>query len=74
MNNDKTRETHTFKLHDGTENWTSKEARERTIAMVNEYRKKKKQQWWSSFWSTVLAVALIGVCLYIFFFAWPTIE
>ena len=42
--------------------------------MVNEYRKKKKQQWWSSFWSTVLAIALIGVCLYIFFFAWPTIE
>ena len=41
MNNDKTRETHTFKLHDGTENWTSKEARERTIAMVNEYRKRK---------------------------------
>jgi len=52
----------------------SKESRERTIAMVNEYRKKKKQQWWSSFWSTVLAIALIGVCLYIFFFAWPTIE
>ena len=52
----------------------SREARERTIKMVNEYRKKKRQEFWSGFWNIVLGTSLILICLYIFFFQWPTIE
>jgi cytochrome bd-type quinol oxidase subunit 2 len=49
-------------------------SQERVIKEVNEYRKKKKQQQWSQAWNVILATSLLLVCLYIFFFAWPTVE
>lgn len=45
----------------------------RVIELVNEYRIKKRRQMWSGIWSAFLGLSLICICLYIFFFAWPTV-
>lgn len=47
---------------------------ERIDELIQNYRKNQRQKFWSAVWSGVLGLALIGICLYIFFFAWPTIE
>ena len=49
-------------------------SKERIDEFIQDYRKSEKKKFWSGVTSGLLGLALIGVCLYIFFFAWPTIK
>jgi|TARA_B100001094_G_C17406098_1_gene427922 hypothetical protein len=49
-------------------------SQERVEKMVNEYRRNQKRKQISTITSALLALALLGICLWIFFYAMPTFE
>jgi hypothetical protein len=47
---------------------------ERIEKEVNEYRRNYRRKQISTITSALLALALLGICLWIFFYAMPTFE
>jgi predicted nucleic acid-binding Zn ribbon protein len=47
---------------------------ERIEQEVNEYRKNQKRKQISRVTSIMLALALLGICIWIFFYAMPSFE